>query len=89
MTGSGQLAIPDARKWTGGSPGCPGVVGWPSWMFGSGRENPTNVWKSSGDPTGCAEVLAGPLECPGVVGRTSRMMESDGRPSGYPVVVER
>ena len=38
MSGSGREAIPDVRKWSGGSPGCPKVVGKPSRMSRSGRK---------------------------------------------------
>ena len=44
MTGSSREALTYVREWSGGSPGCPGVVGRPSRvierlfrMFGSGR----------------------------------------------------
>ena len=38
-----QDTLPDVQKWSGGPPGCPGVVGWPSWMSESGRETLPNV----------------------------------------------
>ena len=31
-------ALPDVREWSGNPPGCPGVIGKPSQMYGSGRE---------------------------------------------------
>ena len=73
MSGCGQEALPDVRVWSEGPPGCPGVVGRPSRMSGSGREALTvgretfpNVWEWSGGPPGC----------PGVVRRPSRMSGS-------------
>ena len=36
LTG-GRVALPDVRDWSGGPPGCPGVVGWPFRMSGIGR----------------------------------------------------
>ena len=35
---SGWEALPEVREWWGGPPGCPGVVGRPSWMSGSDRK---------------------------------------------------
>ena len=37
MFGSGREALLDIREWSGGPPGCPGVVGRSSRMSGSGR----------------------------------------------------
>ena len=52
MSGTGRLALPDVREWSGVPSGCPGVVGcppgcpevvkMPSRMFGSGRETLPN-----------------------------------------------
>ena len=38
MSGSGIKALTYVQKWSGGPPGCPGVVGRPFRMSGSGRE---------------------------------------------------
>ena len=38
MSRSGREALPDVREWSGYPPGFPAVVGWPSLMYGSGRE---------------------------------------------------
>ena len=54
---SGRLALSDVFEWSGGPPGCPGVVFWPSRMSGSGREALMDVLEWSG----------GPPRCPGVV----------------------
>ena len=69
LSGSGREALPDVQKWSGGPPGCPGVVGWPSQMFESGRMTIPNVreWSEalpdvrvwSGVPSGCPEVVGG------------------------------
>ena len=40
MSGSGRETLPDVWEWSGDPPGCPGVVGRPSQMSGSGRETP-------------------------------------------------
>ena len=61
-------ALPDEWEWSGGPPGCPGVVGRPSRMSGSGREALPDDPKWSGDPP----------ECPGVVGRLFRMSRGGG-----------
>ena len=44
MSGSGWEDLPDVRKWSGGHPLCPGVVGNSSRMTGSGREDILHVW---------------------------------------------
>ena len=38
MSGNGQETLPDVREWSEGPSGCPGVVGRPFRMSGSGRE---------------------------------------------------
>ena len=50
MSKSGWEALPDVREWLGGPPGCPGVVGRPSRLSGSG-ERPS--WMSGS----CWEAL--------------------------------
>ena len=65
MSGSGREALPDVREWSGGPPGCPGVV----WR-------PTQMSECSGGPPGCPEVVRRTPGCPGVVGRPSRMFGS-------------
>ena len=37
MSGNFREALPNVRVWSGGPPGCPGVVGRPSRMSRSGR----------------------------------------------------
>ena len=37
MSGNGRDALLDVREWSGDHPGCLGMVGMPSRMFGSGR----------------------------------------------------
>ena len=51
------VAFPDVQEWLGGPPGCPGVVGRPSRMSGSGREALPNVRKWSRGPPGCPLVV--------------------------------
>ena len=50
MSGRGRDVLPDVLEWSGGPPGCPGVVerpspvfGRPSRMSGSSRETLTEV----------------------------------------------
>ena len=38
MSWDGREALWDVWEWSEGPPGCPGVVGWPSRMSGSGQE---------------------------------------------------
>ena len=45
ISGSGREALSNVKKWSGGSLGCPGVVGRPSWMIERGRETLPNVRK--------------------------------------------
>ena len=57
-----QESLLDIRKWSGGPPGCPRVVGRPTrmsgsgrktlWMSGSGREALQDVREWSGSPPG-------------------------------------
>ena len=70
MSGTCREALMDAWEWSesphgwsGSPPVCPGVVGTPSQMSGSGREALPDVREWSG----------GPPRCPGEVGRLSRM----------------
>ena len=80
MSGSGRQALLDDREWSGDPPGCPKVVGRPSWMTGSGLETLPDVQEAHPD---VLEVLpdvregsGGPPGYPGVVGRSSRMSGS-------------
>ena len=41
MYGCGREALPHILEWSGGPPGCPGVVGRPSRLSGSGRKSLT------------------------------------------------
>ena len=72
MFGSGQLALPDDRKWSRGPPGCPGgplgflgVVRKPSWMPGSVREALPDVREWSENPPGRPEVFRRPSRMSG------------------------
>ena len=38
MSGRSREALRDLQEWSVGPPECPGVVGTPSWLSGSGRE---------------------------------------------------
>ena len=90
MFGSGRETLSEVREWSGGPPGCPGVVWRPSRMYASGREALTHVRECSGGNPGCPgfveiswealpevwEWLGGPSGCPEVVGRQSRMFAS-------------
>ena len=66
MSGSGPEAVSDIWEWSGGPPGCLGVVGRTFRMSGKGREALPDVREWS-------EGLPG---CPGVVGRPSLMSET-------------
>ena len=46
MSGSGRVALPNVREWSGGLPGCPGVVGRPSRMSESGLVRPSQMFGS-------------------------------------------
>ena len=68
MCGSGleahldvRAALLDVREWSGGPSGCLGVVGRPSWKFGSGREALSNVREWLGDPPICLGVFGRPF----------------------------
>ena len=54
MSGSGQEALPEVRKWSEDTPGCPGVVGTPSQMS-----------ECSGGPPGCLVVIGRPSRMSG------------------------
>ena len=43
MSGSCQVTLPDVPEWSEGPPGCLGVVGRYSRLFGSGRETLSKV----------------------------------------------
>ena len=53
MSRSDQEAICDVREWSGRPSGCPGLVGRPSRMTGSGLEALQHIRKWSGGPPGC------------------------------------
>ena len=87
MSGSGREALPNVCEWSGGLPGCPGVVGRPSRMFERGLEALPNVWGDQG-PSRMSrsgrKFLPNVREwsgvspgCPRVVGRRSQMSVSD------------
>ena len=48
MSWSGRDALEDLREWSGGHPGCPGVVYRLAQMFMSGREAYGDLWEWSG-----------------------------------------
>ena len=48
MYGNGWEALPDVWEWSGGPPGCPGVVGRSFRKSVSGREELSEVRKRSG-----------------------------------------
>ena len=93
MSASGQEALPDVRElsetfpnvleWSGDPLRCPGVVGLPShmsgsgerpsWMSGSGLESLSDVRECSEGPPGCP---GGPLGCLEVFERLSQMSGS-------------
>ena len=87
MFGSGWEALQDVRKWSGGPPGCPGVVGRPSRMSGCGREALSDVRETRPD---VREWSEGSLVRPAVFRMPSRMSRI-GReaPPGCLGVVER
>ena len=67
MSGSGREALPENRDWSGdcnvwsgGSPGCPGMISRPPWMSGSGRKTLLDVREWSGGPPGCLGVFGKP-----------------------------
>ena len=70
MSWSGQKTLPDVQEWSGGPPGCLGLVGRPpqmpevvgrtSGMSEGGREALPNVRKWLGGPLGCPGVVEGP-----------------------------
>ena len=53
----GRLALLDVREWSGGIPGCTGVVERPSRMSVSGSEDLTDVRVWSVGPPGCTGVF--------------------------------
>ena len=62
MSGSGRETLPDVREtlpdvreWSGGLPGCPGVVKRPSRISESGREAILDVRVLSGGPSDVRE----------------------------------
>ena len=69
----GREALTDVRVWSGGPPGCLGVVGRPFQMSGCCREALPVVREWSGDPTECPVAPSGR---PVVVSWPSQMSES-------------
>ena len=72
--GSGREVLPDVREWSGGPPGCLGVVRMPSQMSKSGRVALSVVQEALLDVT---EWLRGPPGCQRVIGRPAQMSGSD------------
>ena len=89
MSGSCREALPDVQKWSGGPPGCPGVVGRPYRMSGSGREAFRDGRKWSGGPPGCLRVVGRPFQR-SESGREALpdVCEWSGDPPGSPGVLE-
>ena len=50
MSGSSRVDLPDVREWSGGPPGCPGVVGRSSRKSGRSREDLPDVREWSEGP---------------------------------------
>ena len=76
MSVSSPAVLPDVCEWSGGPPGCPGVVGRPSWIAGSSQEVLPDVQEWSGVLLDVQEWSGGnhgwsggPSGCPVVVGR--------------------
>ena len=69
MSRSGQDILSDVREWSGGHPGCLGVVGNHSRMSGSGREILLDVREWSGGSSGCLGMVERPSWLSGMVSR--------------------
>ena len=76
MSGIVRDVLPNVRQWSCGAPGCQGVVGRPSRIFGIGREALLVVLEWSGGPRRFAGVVRGPPGSPGVNMTPSRMSAS-------------
>ena len=73
MSESSQLALSDVREWSGGPPGCSGVVGRPY------RMSRSPYWMAGSDLLALLGVLEwsrAPSGCPAVVRRLSRLSGS-------------
>ena len=57
ISGSGPEALPDVQLWSGGPPGCSGVVARSSRMTGRGREALPDDREWSEGPPGCPCVV--------------------------------
>ena len=78
MSGSRREALPGVQEWSGGSPGCPGVVVRSSWKSGSGREALRDVRNGREDLPDVRNWSVGPPLCPVEVGRAF-VMSGSGR----------
>ena len=67
MSGSGREAIPDVRHGSEGHPGCSGLVGRPSRIYGSDRKAFPDVREWLGRNPGCLGVVWVSLGFAGVV----------------------
>ena len=65
MSVSGREALPNVREWSGGAPGCPGMV-----------ERISQMFRWSGRSPECPGVVGVTREFAGVVGKSSRMSRS-------------
>ena len=73
MSGSDRETLLEVQEWSGGPHGCPGMVGRPSRMSGSGRETVRYVWEAFPE---VREWSRGPPKCLGVDERPSQMSVS-------------
>ena len=84
ISGSGRVALPDIREWSGDPAKCLGVVGRPSRMSGIRLKSLLEVWETLSDVRSGRESLPdvrewslGPLGGPEVVGRPTLMSGND------------
>ena len=84
MYGSGRETLSNVREWSGVNPGCPGVVGKPSQMSGSGRKVCQMSGRGRKAISNVREWSGDHAECLGMVGRPSRMSGSG--QEAFPIV---
>ena len=56
----------EAPECSGGTPGCPGVIGRPSQMYGSGLDALQSFWEWSKDTHGCPGMVERPSWITGI-----------------------
>ena len=76
MSGSDLKTLRYVWEWSGSPRGCPGVVGRPSHMSGSGREASRLSGSGREALPDVRDWSGDPPRCPGVVGRPSWMSRS-------------